>query len=442
MPHEEPVISPEHPPSKTTPAPETAVQRGSDAAPHVRANRAQDEWLEEPDELPRRPRRRLLAPRAARAARRAADRVRVHRRRARREGPEHLELLDRRHGSSLASRFARAAREHVEHRRGRRLRRQLAMGRPERRLHATDRRPVAYVSGEHAVCDHLRRQHRQGHDLARHERDQDGQSEPSTGSTPVKRSPSRAPPARTAQSAPNRSASARAAAGSAALFGGSGASGTGAARAEPAARQRTGPVWGRLAIRSCSAGAARCATHEIIDKGAPCLTSTANRRKSRAAAARLLVLACARAGGVRRILEQLEQTHLDVRPARRHDLDGPAGPRDRAPGASKRCANACRRTGSHCPNAHPASDQAARAASSAGPAAPSCRAGVTRAQYEAALKKCGGVRAASPAAVRRFSSPAFKQALAKFATCMRSERRQRARTQHLRQQARSSTPKD
>ncbi len=47
--------------------------------------------------------------------------------------------------------------------------------------------------------------------------------------------------------------------------------------------------------------------------------------------------------------------------------------------------------------------------------------GVTRGQYEAALKKCGGLSASRGAFGRgtRFRSPAFKQALAKFATCMR-----------------------
>jgi hypothetical protein len=50
----------------------------------------------------------------------------------------------------------------------------------------------------------------------------------------------------------------------------------------------------------------------------------------------------------------------------------------------------------------------------AGAALPS---GVTRAQYEAALKKCGG----SPRGFgARASSPAFRQALVKFASCMRA----------------------
>ena len=44
--------------------------------------------------------------------------------------------------------------------------------------------------------------------------------------------------------------------------------------------------------------------------------------------------------------------------------------------------------------------------------------GVTRAQYEAALKKCGG-SSFSRGGATRFDSPVFKAALAKFATCMR-----------------------
>jgi hypothetical protein len=42
---------------------------------------------------------------------------------------------------------------------------------------------------------------------------------------------------------------------------------------------------------------------------------------------------------------------------------------------------------------------------------------VTRAQYEAALKKCGGGFAGGGS---RFSSPVFKQALEKFSACMRT----------------------
>lgn len=56
----------------------------------------------------------------------------------------------------------------------------------------------------------------------------------------------------------------------------------------------------------------------------------------------------------------------------------------------------------------------------AGPLLPK---GVTRAQFEAALKKCGGFsggRFGGGATGRRLDSPAFKAALAKFATCMRA----------------------
>ena len=45
--------------------------------------------------------------------------------------------------------------------------------------------------------------------------------------------------------------------------------------------------------------------------------------------------------------------------------------------------------------------------------------GVTRAQYEAALKKCGGRDFGHGGGAARFDSPTFKAALAKFATCMR-----------------------
>jgi hypothetical protein len=51
---------------------------------------------------------------------------------------------------------------------------------------------------------------------------------------------------------------------------------------------------------------------------------------------------------------------------------------------------------------------------------PQLPAGVTRAQYEAAIKKCGGSAFAGGGGARaRFDSPVFKQAVAKFATCMR-----------------------
>ena len=106
------------------------------------------------------------------------------------------------------------------------------------------------------------------------------------------------------------------------------------------------------------------------------------------------------------------------RPRRRSGTRVATGRRARA--ASKRCANACRRTASRCRNARPASDHpaAAAASSAVAQAVRSCPTGVTRAQYEAALKKCGGARLRGRR-VAASNSPAFRQALAKFAACMR-----------------------
>jgi hypothetical protein len=46
--------------------------------------------------------------------------------------------------------------------------------------------------------------------------------------------------------------------------------------------------------------------------------------------------------------------------------------------------------------------------------------GVTRAQYEAALKKCGGGNFAGARGGARFKNPVFQAALAKFASCLRA----------------------
>jgi len=56
-------------------------------------------------------------------------------------------------------------------------------------------------------------------------------------------------------------------------------------------------------------------------------------------------------------------------------------------------------------------------AGAVGGAGPTLPKGVTRAQYEAALKKCGGGLLGRPGA---FNSPARTAALTKFASCMRS----------------------
>jgi hypothetical protein len=55
----------------------------------------------------------------------------------------------------------------------------------------------------------------------------------------------------------------------------------------------------------------------------------------------------------------------------------------------------------------------------AGGAGPRLPKGVNRAQYEAALKKCGGGNFFGGGGARRFNSPERTAALDKFATCMR-----------------------
>jgi hypothetical protein len=55
-------------------------------------------------------------------------------------------------------------------------------------------------------------------------------------------------------------------------------------------------------------------------------------------------------------------------------------------------------------------------------AGPTLPAGVTRAQYEAAIRKCGGFPAGrfGPGAGNRLASPQFKARLTEFAACMRT----------------------
>jgi hypothetical protein len=70
------------------------------------------------------------------------------------------------------------------------------------------------------------------------------------------------------------------------------------------------------------------------------------------------------------------------------------------------------------PGSHPGGGFAAGAGAGGGPQLPT---GVTRAQYEAALKKCGGGSGHFFAGrgARRFDSPVFKAAIAKYGECLR-----------------------
>ena len=87
--------------------PQEAARRAAADAPCTSRSSAHDDWLEEPEELPRRPRRRLLSPVPLALLGGAADRLRLHRaacssRRARASA----QLRRRGAASGLAARFA------------------------------------------------------------------------------------------------------------------------------------------------------------------------------------------------------------------------------------------------------------------------------------------------------------------------------------------------
>ena len=130
----------------------------------------EDDWLEEPEELPHRPRRRLLArslsrcsaccwPPAGSSAACSSRRARPHRA----PPPE-----PRRASPRASRRFAAAASSTST---SGSSSSSTGFARPTAGT-------VAYISRRHAVRDQLRRQHRQGHDLGGHQRDQDRQINP------------------------------------------------------------------------------------------------------------------------------------------------------------------------------------------------------------------------------------------------------------------------
>ena len=67
----------------------------------------------------------------------------------------------------------------------------------------------------------------------------------------------------------------------------------------------------------------------------------------------------------------------------------------------------------------PSGSRSPRGFSAGAGGGPTLPKGVTRAQYEAALKKCGGGRFGGGGHFTRTGSPVFKTALAKFAACLR-----------------------
>jgi hypothetical protein len=100
---------------------------------------------------------------------------------------------------------------------------------------------------------------------------------------------------------------------------------------------------------------------------------------------------------------------------------GPTGPRGAIAGRFKAIRECLQKNGIKLPKRnlgqHSPGGPGGLGGFQGGATGPQLPSGVTRAQYEAALKKCGG--GAFPGRGRRFQSPAFKQALDKFASCMR-----------------------
>ena len=167
-----------------TAVPASAAQMPTvgEPAPAIAEPARGDEWDEPIEELPPRPRRRLLGaggnPIAAGAARGAADRLRVHRRRARREGSDLLELVGRRRSRSRLTvrRAARRLRHGFQRIRRRRRGRGRLRGERIGRRRERDRRSGRLHRREHAVRDRRRRQHREGQDIGGLDRDQDRES--------------------------------------------------------------------------------------------------------------------------------------------------------------------------------------------------------------------------------------------------------------------------
>ncbi len=95
----------------------------------------------------------------------------------------------------------------------------------------------------------------------------------------------------------------------------------------------------------------------------------------------------------------------------------PAGATGSGPSRFKAIRECLQKNGITLPQRTPGTRRPPGAGGFLGGAGPALPKGVTRAQYEAALKKCGG--RALGGGVARLKSPVYQQALAKFATCMR-----------------------
>jgi hypothetical protein len=93
------------------------------------------------------------------------------------------------------------------------------------------------------------------------------------------------------------------------------------------------------------------------------------------------------------------------------------GPTGAGGGRFKAIRECLQKNGITLPQRTPGTPRTPGAGGFLGGGGPQLPKGVTRAQYEAAVKKCGG--RALGGGLNRLKSPVYRQALAKFATCMR-----------------------
>jgi hypothetical protein len=147
-----------------------------------------------------------------------------------------------------------------------------------------------------------------------------------------------------------------------------------------------------------------------------------NRRKPAAAAVLVLLLACiglAACGGSSKSSSTAATAAATTTATGANGTAGAKGPIAGRFAAMREC---LQKNGITLPKRTPGQKRPSGAAGGflggdgAGAGGPQLPKGVTRAQYEAALKKCGGGAFAGRGT--RFNSPAYKAALAKFATCL------------------------
>ena len=377
-------------------------------------------------------------PLAARAARRAAGRLRVHRRRARREGRSVLELrppAPPRRASPRAFAPCAAARP-------RRARRRCARSRRERERRGGFTRPtagtVAYLAGSTLYVTNA-----EGNTVK-------VTTSPATSVTKtVKASVKGIHPGETVTVTGASGANGAVSAESISVGSGGGAL-RGAVRRRP--RRRRAPAeaaagssrgsepslfGGRLAADGESRAGRRAShTTQITNKGSPCLTSTAKaaspaRRQFVLVLASLALAAC---GGSSSTTGTTPASASSTAPGVEHAAAKAGASAQRPLRGAPRMPAEERHLAAQT-HARPTPRRRRRRSARRERRHRPLPKGVTRAQYEAALKKCGGGFRAALRRRYRLASTARQPSRrsTKFAACMRENGVNVRRTEHLRQ---------